>query len=35
MANIGMNGFVEFMMFPENLDDILDNLETERQRIFE
>ena len=35
MANVGMNGFVEFMMYPENLDDILDRLENERQRIFE
>ncbi|PLV59927.1 ABC transporter substrate-binding protein [Thermotoga sp. KOL6] len=34
MATVGMNGFVEFMIYPERLDQILENLEKERQRIF-
>ncbi len=34
MADIGMNVFVEFMMFPARLDTILKNLEVQRQRIF-
>jgi len=34
MATAGMNGFVEFMIYPERLDQILENLERERQRIF-
>ncbi|KHC91507.1 Extracellular solute-binding protein family 1 [Thermotoga sp. Mc24] len=34
MATAGMNGFVEFMIYPEKLDQILENLEKERQRIF-
>ncbi len=35
MANRGMNGFVQFMMYPENLDNILNELEKERQRIYQ
>jgi multiple sugar transport system substrate-binding protein len=35
MANNAMNGFVEFMMFPNRIDDILENLESVRQRIYE
>jgi len=34
MATAGMNGFVEFMVYPERIDLILNNLEIERQRIF-
>jgi multiple sugar transport system substrate-binding protein len=34
MADRGMNAFVEFMMFPDRLDRILQTLERERQRIF-
>lgn len=34
MAKIGMQGFQEFMVKPENLDRILDRLEKARQRIF-
>lgn len=35
MANKGMNGFVQFMMYPEMLDQILDSLENDRKRIYE
>jgi multiple sugar transport system substrate-binding protein len=35
MAGKAMNGMVQFMDYPEMLDEILDNLETERQRIYE
>ncbi len=34
MASIGMEGLQEFMVFPDNLDDILDRLESARQRIY-
>ncbi|TGG87547.1 ABC transporter substrate-binding protein [Geotoga petraea] len=34
MANNAMNGFVEFMMFPNRIDAILENLENIRQRIY-
>ena len=34
MASIAMEGFQEFMVFPENLDDILNRLEQARQRIY-
>ena len=34
MASVGMEGLQEFMVFPENLDDILDRLEAARQRIY-
>lgn len=34
MADRGMNAFVELMMFPDRLQNILRNLERERQRIF-
>lgn len=34
MASEGMKGFQEFMVHPERLDKILDNLERVRQRIF-
>ena len=34
MAKIGMEGFQEFMVLPENLDDILERLEQARQRIY-
>jgi len=34
MAKIGMEGFQEFMVRPENLDDILGRLEQARQRIY-
>lgn len=33
MASAGMEGFQEFMMFPDNLDDILNRLEQVRQRV--
>ncbi len=33
MAAAGMEGFQEFMMFPDNLDDILNRLESLRQSI--
>ncbi len=33
MAAAGMEGFQEFMMFPDNLDDILNRLEQVRQRV--
>ncbi len=35
MAAIGMEGLQEFMVFPDNLDDILNRLEDARQRIYE
>ncbi|HPE69030.1 MAG TPA: ABC transporter substrate-binding protein [Thermotogota bacterium] len=35
LANKGMNGFVQFMMFPEMLEDIMKEIEQERVRIFE
>ncbi|MFQ6551376.1 ABC transporter substrate-binding protein [Aestuariibius insulae] len=34
MASIAMEGFQEFMVFPDNLDDILGRLEQARQRIY-
>ena len=34
MAKMGMEGFQEFMVKPENLDAILDRLEKARQRIY-
>ena len=33
MASVGMEGLQEFMVFPDNLDDILERLEETRQRI--
>jgi multiple sugar transport system substrate-binding protein len=33
MASAGMEGFQEFMSFPDNLDDILNRLEAVRQRV--
>jgi multiple sugar transport system substrate-binding protein len=35
MASVGMEGLQEFMVFPENLDDILARLEDARQRIYQ
>ena len=35
MASIGMEGLQEFMVFPDNLDDILDRLEDTRQRVYQ
>ncbi len=35
MASVGMEGLQEFMVFPDNLDDILDRLEDARQRIYQ
>jgi multiple sugar transport system substrate-binding protein len=35
MASVGMEGLQEFMVFPDNLDDILARLEDTRQRIYE
>jgi multiple sugar transport system substrate-binding protein len=35
MASFGMEGLQEFMVFPDNLDDILARLEDARQRIYE
>ncbi|MEM1272177.1 MAG: ABC transporter substrate-binding protein [Pseudomonadota bacterium] len=35
MASIAMEGFQEFMVFPDNLDDILARLENARQRIYQ
>ena len=35
MASVGMEGFQEFMVFPDNLEDILARLEDARQRIYE
>jgi len=34
MAAIGMEGFQEFMVFPDNLEDILQRLEAARKRIY-
>ena len=34
MASVGMEGLQEFMVFPDNLDDILARLEDARQRIY-
>jgi len=34
MASVGMEGLQEFMVFPDNLDDILERLEAARQRIY-
>ncbi|SLN55153.1 ABC transporter substrate-binding protein [Pseudooctadecabacter jejudonensis] len=34
MASAGMEGLQEFMVFPENLDDILERLEETRQRVY-
>jgi len=34
MAQLGMQGFQEFMVHPDRLDDILERLESARQRIF-
>lgn len=34
MAAIGMEGLQEFMVFPDNLDDILERLEEARKRIY-
>ncbi|MGB7336876.1 MAG: extracellular solute-binding protein [Salaquimonas sp.] len=34
MAKIGMEGFQEFMVRPENIDEILERLESARQRIY-
>jgi multiple sugar transport system substrate-binding protein len=34
MAKVGMEGFQEFMVKPENLDAILTRLETARKRIY-
>lgn len=35
MASIGMEGLQEFMVFPDNLEDILQRLESARQRIYQ
>lgn len=35
MASIGMEGLQEFMVFPDNLDDILERLESARERIYQ
>ena len=35
MASVGMEGLQEFMVFPDNLDDILERLEEARVRIYE
>ncbi|MEA1882934.1 MAG: ABC transporter substrate-binding protein [Thermotogota bacterium] len=35
MAEIGMNGFVEYMVFPDRVETILKNIDRHRQRIFE
>ena len=35
MASVGMEGLQEFMVFPDNLDDILTRLEETRQRIYQ
>ncbi|MCE0506712.1 ABC transporter substrate-binding protein [Roseivivax sp. GX 12232] len=34
MASVAMEGFQEFMVFPDNLEDILQRLEQARQRIY-
>ena len=35
MASVGMEGLQEFMVFPDNLDEILERLEEARQRIYQ
>ena len=35
MASVGMEGLQEFMVFPDNLEDILERLEETRQRVYE
>ena len=35
MASVGMEGLQEFMVFPDNLEDILQRLEETRQRVYE
>jgi multiple sugar transport system substrate-binding protein len=35
MASIGMEGLQEFMVFPDNLEDILGRMEAARQRIYQ
>ncbi len=35
MASVGMEGLQEFMVFPDNLDDILARMEDARQRIYQ
>ena len=35
MASVGMEGLQEFMVFPDNLDDILARLEDTRQRVYQ
>jgi multiple sugar transport system substrate-binding protein len=35
MASAGMEGLQEFMVFPDNLDDILDRLEFTRSRVYQ
>ncbi|WP_147127238.1 ABC transporter substrate-binding protein [Shimia ponticola] len=35
MASVGMEGLQEFMVFPDNLDDILERLEDTRQRVYQ
>lgn len=35
MASVGMEGLQEFMVFPDNLPDILERLEEARQRIYQ
>lgn len=35
MANAGLEGFQEFMVFPDNLDDILNRLEETRARVYQ
>ena len=35
MASAGMEGLQEFMVFPDNLDDILERLEATRERVYE
>ena len=34
MAKVGMQGFQDFMLNPDDVDEILDELEEERARIF-
>jgi multiple sugar transport system substrate-binding protein len=35
MASTGMDAFVQFMVQPGKMDSILDNLESERQNIYD
>ena len=35
MASVGMEGLQEFMVFPDNLEDILARMEEARQRIYQ